>query len=1135
MESGGMMYYNTAKISTSHDPAIILKEYEDALRISTRGYIVHHRRTTQELFINNFNPEWIYCWDSNMDMQICLDYFAVLTYITDYYMKDDTGTTKSIKEALGNADGETLKNKLKTVAYTFVKNRQMGPSEALFRAIPSLTLKESNSECKFLPTGFKESRSRFYRRLTEEEEESVNHSGVKIQGMPGEYESKPSLLEKYCRREVSHTPSLKELSYSQFSQRYRPIRVSKNIKTLPDSHATEEDIQEKNYVMTSHAPSVDHSFVLPEYIKIKDVQVNEPGYMKLVRNPYVLRFMKFNRIKNPHEYKLSQLQLYHPFLKEEELGPENMEQCEMLYNQRAEDGILKIQKLKSQVLEHMEDVEAAREHVENMQNEIQDLEAGVALDSENAQGEADCDIEGCHECSQNLQTEIEEEEHSSCKKCEIFRKIQLSSDTQLKQMIADCDEDQRIVLDIAETYSRSWKKSLAGKIRPDTAPLLMVHGGAGSGKSRLIRVITEVMERNFRSPGDDINCPYILITAFTGTAAANIDGHTLHSAFSFNFGRQFMSLSDKKRDQKRTALKNLKVLVIDEISLVDSDMLYKIDLRLQEITQVTTVPFGGIALFTFGDMMQLKPVRSNYIFDMPKNEQFQIAFHVNSLWSMFKPVTLTKNHRQAGDKMYADLLNRLRIGEITEEDMILLRSRIRKKNDPDLPKEALYVARTNTVVNDHNTAELQKLDHEMVTSIAKIESYGKSTPQYTVDNSTGKVSNTPLQYELHMKKKAKVMLTFNVDTLDSLTNGSFGEIVNFEYYSDGTLKNVLVKFFDSKSGKNKRKSLKDEKYERNQVTPIGKIEFPYHLSKGSDISTCGTVQQFPLKLSFAATAHKVQGQTIGKPNKLIVDLTSVCEPAMGYVMLSRVQELSQLYIVDAVDEQNFKCEPKAKEEIRRLSENEMCSYINVTRDKVVLSTLNIRSLRKNFEVLKKEIKNLSTEVICLQETWLEEDLPNTDEFKLEGMTLCLNNVGRGRGIATFINGSFKKEINVNDQTYQISVVTSEARSVLNIYRSGEADVNKLTQDIQRIICQESFQNKEIIITGDINICYISDTDSELFKVLHSLQFKQLVMKPTHVMGGLIDQVYVRNPLNIYEVIHQTIPFMDHDMLHVVKM
>ena len=131
----------------------------------------------------------------------------------------------------------------------------------------------------------------------------------------------------------------------------------------------------------------------------------------------------------------------------------------------------------------------------------------------------------------------------------------------------------------------------------------MVHGGAGAGKLTVIKVLAQWMQKTLQKEGDEVECPCVIKTAFTGTAASNIEGQTLHASFGFAFDNKHYSLSDKSRDQKKAALKNLKVVIIDEVSMMKSDMLYQLDLRLQEITGRIGIPFGGIAIFTFGDMM----------------------------------------------------------------------------------------------------------------------------------------------------------------------------------------------------------------------------------------------------------------------------------------------------------------------------------------------------------------------------------------------------------------------------------------------------------------------------------------------------------------------------------------------------
>ena len=109
-------------------------------------------------------------WDANLDLQICLDYFAVITYVTDYYSKDDTGTLQYLKEAAKQFGRESLREKLNIIKNTFLNNRQMGEAEAIYRLLPNLHLKESNLATKFVPTGFPENRSKFLLKLNEEKD-----------------------------------------------------------------------------------------------------------------------------------------------------------------------------------------------------------------------------------------------------------------------------------------------------------------------------------------------------------------------------------------------------------------------------------------------------------------------------------------------------------------------------------------------------------------------------------------------------------------------------------------------------------------------------------------------------------------------------------------------------------------------------------------------------------------------------------------------------------------------------------------------------------------------------------------------------------------------------------------------------
>ena len=105
--------------------------------------------------------------------------------------------------------------------------------------------------------------------------------------------------------------------------------------------------------------------------------------------------------------------------------------------------------------------------------------------------------------------------------------------------------------------------------------------------------------------------------------------------------------------------------------MVKVEMLYQLDVRLQEIT-LKDSPFGGISIFAFGDLMQLRPVQGRYIFDTPVSKDYEVIHECNPRWPMFSCILLEKNHRQGEDKIYAELLNRVRVGSHTDEDMEIL-------------------------------------------------------------------------------------------------------------------------------------------------------------------------------------------------------------------------------------------------------------------------------------------------------------------------------------------------------------------------------------------------------------------------------------------------------------------------------
>ena len=123
-------------------------------------------------------------------------------------------------------------------------------------------------------------------------------------------------------------------------------------------------------------------------------------------------------------------------------------------------------------------------------------------------------------------------------------------------------------------------------------------------------------------------------------------------------------------------------------------MIYQLDLKLQELKERVGTPFGGVAIILFGDMLQLRPVLGSFAFEEPKNPEFHATYALENRWHMFSVINLEVNHRQGKDKEYADILNRMRTGDLTEEDIKILKTRVRPKHHEDIKEANLYIVPT---------------------------------------------------------------------------------------------------------------------------------------------------------------------------------------------------------------------------------------------------------------------------------------------------------------------------------------------------------------------------------------------------------------------------------------------------------
>ena len=549
-------------------------EYLKALRSAAKkGYTVLLARDIDEGYINPFIPEWLEAWDGNIDTQPCLDFFGVITYVTDYLTKDDTGVAALLKEVQKQNVIKESKEQMQDLIHTFLTHRQMGQSEAYFKLIPSLNMKYSTVKSVFVPTDKKELRSKFLKKI-DDKEDAMGKIAFEVAGREGLFIEKADLIDKYIRRPGSKNPyqklketetDLEDLVGIHFAKMFEVTQKAGTDDTLDIENLDFDDDDLKfHYIMRSDESK--KKTLLPDYIKLSPKFPGENNVMKKRRFQAAAHFHKKRENLDPHKFFLSELMLYYPFRDEKnDLHSDNEELCAQLYMQEFDN----IKSVKSQVMEHLENVEEARFMVEEYaRNEDKMNEIGEDLDPENEQDISECLFEEqqLHPDFEHLDPrKIKELNTENVRKEKLFKKIEIGNIEELRELSIKMDKYQKVILEIAIRYARYKVKALKQKNKRPIPTLLMVHGGAGSGKSTVISVLARWCHHILQKPGDDPDCPYIVISAFTGSAACNVNGQTLHSLFSFNFGSEFITLSEKIREEKRKNLRNLHLLIIDEI------------------------------------------------------------------------------------------------------------------------------------------------------------------------------------------------------------------------------------------------------------------------------------------------------------------------------------------------------------------------------------------------------------------------------------------------------------------------------------------------------------------------------------------------------------------------------------------
>lgn len=378
-------------------------------------------------------------------------------------------------------------------------------------------------------------------------------------------------------------------------------------------------------------------------------------------------------------------------------------------------------------------------------------------------------------------------------------------------------------------------------------------GGAGVGKS----YITNEVISDYRKRGKQV-----VSLGSTGVSAVNIGGFTVHSFFVFGIANNFEELAaGDKRAKKRLSdlkkvLKATDLIIIDEISMVSTDLMEMIAYRLNNYGYL-----GKVLLV--GDFFQLPPVQKQ----QGRNDIFgQKLYAFESMaWDRLDltVIELTKMKRTT-DAEFTHILSKVRKGECDEEAVNYM---LKLWNNDRLPKDPTYLFGRNLEVEQTNRAKLNELDTEETILFANVEMFGAVNEKKLA----GWKNMLPISEQLTLKEGVPVLFTVN----------KWGKFVNGER---GILKKIEEDYLIVE---------KEDEYVRVERHDFEMLDMDVKEDGTVESMTLATLSQFPLKLAYAVTIHKSQGMSI---DNLVCNVDNIFAPSQFYVAISRAIDPKNLKI-----------------------------------------------------------------------------------------------------------------------------------------------------------------------------------------------------------------------------------------------
>ena len=671
----------------------------------------------------------------------------------------------------------------------------------------------------------------------------------------------------------------------------------------------------------------------------------------------------------------------------------------------------------------------------------------------------------------------------------------------MKEQVRTLNSQQRAILD--EFIERS---ALPVGILPPV--LLHILGSAGTGKSYLLRTLIAVtkyvLERKYVSI--NLEQPTVQVGAPTNNSAFQILGQTIHSLLGFGFGGEddsnntYTNVNGEIAKDLPWKFFNTRLMFLDEVSMIGSNMFSKISLRLQEIVNLfpgwKSKSFGGMDMVVLGDFFQLPPVLDRFCFKNSTLRGRCAGLSINHYTQNVKSYFLTEKIRSAEDDVFGELCDKIAKNSLEKRDLRLLEERNNvacpgeDKNESYKNGDIMILCLENKRIDEINSEKI-KINKNPVHEFTAQDKYANlSEPVSSINLSYTETQNLPTN--LSLKIDTPVIITKNINKKDKLVNGKRG----FIHEIDPQKKIVWINFYEDDVGKIARfQSQNKPKKASNRAVPIylwkSPVTFPqFGKRKGGPLVT--RCNQFPIVPAYAATVHKSQGLTL---KYVIIDFKQNSKKAVPsgafYTAVTRVRSLQNIFLRN-FDKSHIRTDSDVLQEIDRLKTvpyKFIKPYLNDSVFKncpkeLKVSYLNSNGLLSKLEDVRADFNLMRSDILCLSETKLNSSVSNKN-LKLDTFEICSRLDGEKQSsggmivyakhrVCPYVNviekrckkykesESYMEQIKLNYEDVKLSFVYIHP----NLAKKASESLKKITEDLA-----DSAGTHFIILMGYKSIVY----------------------------------------------------------------